>query len=311
MRDLAAFRSRWSYQTLWHVLLITCFAIGSARSLLFILIAPPIFGSHGVVYTDAARALLAGGDPWSVGPPGVQFAGPPPMLLPFLPLTLFPPSAVTWISVIGALALSVWSIRRLGLPAYWMLFPPLFGGILLGHPEILVLCLLLAGGAISGLAAVIKPYAGFPLLAERRWRAMAATILAVLVTAPFLPWAQFLEELPKISANLVRQSQGESTFGDPVTMVVAVVLLARLGLRRALWLATPLLWPSAQPGYRLISMPALSPLIAACWALPIPGMTLAGIALEVVAIEIGRRRPLPEFIRLGIDNSRLLPVTAA
>lgn len=303
--DLGGSRSRSPYQTLWHVLLITTFVIGSARSLLFILLAPPILGSHGVIYTDAARAWLAGGDPWSVGPPAVVFAGPPTMMLPFLPLTAFPPNVVTWISVIVALAVSVWTIRRLCLPIYWLLFPPLFGGILLGHPEVLVLGLLVAGGALSGLAAIIKPYAGFALLAERRWRAIGVAIAAVVLTAPFLPWAQFVSELPKIGANLVRQSQGESTFGDPLLMGVAVVALLRLGVRRALWLATPLLWPSAQPGYRLMSVPALSPMIAACWALPIPGITLGAILLEVVAVEIGRRRPLPEFVRLGIDNSRL------
>jgi hypothetical protein len=290
-----------SHEALWRILLVTTFLIGSGWSLVFIVIAPGILGSHGVIYTDAARAWLAGADPWSVGPPLVVFSGPPPMLLPFAPLTLLPSDVVRWVSVVGTAALGLWAIRRLGLPLYWILFPPLFSSILLGHPEVLVLALLLTTGPISGLAAVIKPYAGFPLLAERRWRAIAVTVAVVVVTVPILPWARFFQELPQISANLARQAMGDSTFGNPVLMVVAAVALARLGIRRGLWLATPVLWPSAQPGYRVLSMPAMSPMIAACWALPIPGMTLVGIVLEAIAVEIGRHRTLPRLVRVGID----------
>lgn len=292
------------------MLLITTFAIGSARALLFIVLEPGILGSHGRIYTDAARAWLTGGDPWSVGPQDVIFAGPPTMLLPFAPFTLLSGDAVAVLSVVGTAALGFWSLRRMGLPVYWLLFPPLFGSILLGHPEVFVLALLVAGGPLSGLAAVIKPYAGFALLAERRWWAIGVAGAVVLGTAPFLPWFRFFDELPQITGNLARQAQGDSTFGNPVLMVVAVVALVRLGLRRALWLATPLIWPAAQPGYRLASMPALSPLIAACWALPIPYAALVGVVLEAVAIQVGRRRHLPTFIQLGIDTSQLTPMAA-
>jgi hypothetical protein len=190
----------------------------------------------------------------------------------------------------------VWSVRRLKLPLYWVLFPPLSGSILLGHPEVLVLALLVAGGAVSGLAAVIKVYAGLALLAERRWRAIVVAAAVVVVSAPFLPWGRFLDELPQISANLLRQNSGDSTFGNPLLMVMAAVALASLGLRRALWLATPLLWPAAQPGYKCMSVPAISPLIAACWALQIPGLTLLGVILEAIAIQVARRRPLPRWL---------------
>ena len=83
-----------------------------------------------------------------------------------------------------------------------MAFPPLFQAIQLGHPEVLVLWLLVSGGVASGLAAVIKPYAGFALLAERRWAAITLGLLVVAVTAAFLPWPRFVEDFPRISATL-------------------------------------------------------------------------------------------------------------
>ena len=43
----------------------------------------------------------------------------------------------------------------------------MFQAIFLGHPEVLVVALLVFGGPLSGVAAVIKPYAAAPLLAEK------------------------------------------------------------------------------------------------------------------------------------------------
>jgi hypothetical protein len=307
LRLLSVPRARISNEFFWHVVLMAAFTLGTGRTLASVILVPPILGSHATIYTGAARAWLAGGDPWSVGPPIVIFAGPPTMLLPFAAFTRLPDSAVAFISVVGAAAIALWSIRRLGLPTYWLLFPPLSGSILLGHPEVLVLALLVLGGPLSGLAAIIKPYAAFALLAERRWQAMGVAVAAVVVTAPFLPWTRFLDELSTISANLSRQAQGDSAFGNPLLMLVAFAALARIGLRRALWLATPVLWPYAQVIYRVGSIPALSPLIAACWALPIPGSALAGIVLEAVALQIGHWWRLPLLIQAGIDASHLAP----
>ena len=62
---------------------------------------PDLAGSHGVLYTDAARAWLAGADPWAVGDPGVVFAGPPTMLLLFVPFVALPDDLIRflWIAV--------------------------------------------------------------------------------------------------------------------------------------------------------------------------------------------------------------------
>jgi len=260
-------------------------------------LVPAIIGSHAVIYTEAARAWIAGGDPWQVGPPAVVFAGPPPMLLPFLPFVALPGLAVRATWVVGSFVVAVWSLRRFGLPAYWIGFPPLVEAIVLGHPEVLLLGLLALRGPLSGLAVIVKPYAGLPLLAERRWGALALAAIALVVTIPVLPWPRFMAELPAIASTLVRQSAGDSTFGQPLLMIIGAVALASLGLRRALWLSVPVLWPYAQPIYKVVTVPALSPLLALAWSIPIPGSTLAGLILEATLLLLLRHDRLPRQLK--------------
>jgi hypothetical protein len=283
---------------------VAAFVIGSGPSLLYPIVEPWIAGSHGFVYTEAARAWLAGGNPWAVGPPFVIFSGPPTMLLPYVPFVLAPDwlIRVAWIGIAGGLA--IWSIRRLGLPGYWIGFPPIFSAIVLGHPETLVLALLVAGGAMSGLAAVLKPYAALALLAERRWPAFALAAAVVVATALVLPWPRFFAELPDIGANLQRQATGDSVFGNVLLMAVAALALAGLGVRRGLWLAAPVLWPAAQPLYKAMSVPRLSPLLGIAWALPLPGATLAGLVAEAVLVQVDRRRRLPAWLARGVGDPR-------
>lgn len=264
------------------------------------LFEPLTIGSHGGIYSEAARAWLTGGDPWLIGPPAVVFAGPPSMLLPYAPTAFASWDVARVIWVVLDVAVALWALRQLRLPAYWLIFPPLFEAIVLGHPEVIVLALLVLRGPISGLAVLIKPYAGLPLVAERRWGAIALAAAAGVVTLPFLPWGQFVAELPQIGATIVRQNQGDSVFGQPILMAIAGIALAGLGLRRALWLFVPVLWPYAQPIYKTMTMPVLSPIVAIAWAIPIPGATLAGIVLEAVLFQLGRRRPLPGWVAEGI-----------
>lgn len=287
--------------SIWDVALLVAFAIGSGASVLYPILAPGILGSHAVVYADAAAAWLTGANPWTVGPPAVVFAGPPTMLLPFAPFAFLPGEVTRVVWVVGMLLAAVWALRRLGLPGWWVGFPPVFESIVLGHPEVLVLLLLTATGWVSGLAAIVKPYAAAALLAERRWPAFAVAIAVGLATFLFLPWGRFLAEWPQISATLARQNTGDSVFGNLPLMVVAVVALASLGPRRALWLGVPLLWPNAQHNYKTIAVPALPPVVAVLWSLPIAGMTLVGIVAYSVLDRIDRRRPLPAWLRPGIQ----------
>lgn len=284
-------------------MLAAAFTAGSAWWALVVIIDPAGLGSHATIYASAAAAWISGGDPWSVGPATAIFAGPPPMLLPYLPFAGLPADLTRIAWFVGDLVVAAWTIRRLGLPAYWLAFPPLFEAIILGHVEVLVLGLLVVRGPISGLAALVKPYTALPLLAGRRWRALAFAALAGVATVLFLPWGRFLAEAPSIAATLARQDVGDSLFGNPIGMVAAVIALATLGLRRALWLATPLLWPYAQPMYKTMTIPVLVPVLALFWALPFAGATLAGIVAFAALLTIDRYRALPTWLRVGIGET--------
>ncbi|MFL5677021.1 MAG: glycosyltransferase 87 family protein [Chloroflexota bacterium] len=275
------------------------FALFSGLQALEGLILPLAVGSHAANYTAAAAAWLAGGDPWQIGPPGAIYAGPPPMLLLFVPFVPLPTDLTRLVWVVGMFLAAVWVVRRIGLPGYWVAFPPMFQAIFLGHPEVLVLALLVVGGPLSGIAAVIKPYAAAPLLAERRWSAFLMAIAVVLITAPFVPWPTFIADLPSIAANLVRQNHGDSTFGSPILIALAVLALVSLGFRRGLWLSVPLLWPLAQPMYKTASLPALSPFLAIAWSIPVPGFTLVGLLIEAIVVRFASRRPLPVWLMQG------------
>ena len=287
-------------------MLLIAFVPGSAWWLFVAIIAPYGIGSHASVYADAARAWLGGGDPWRVGPPDAVFAGPPTMLLPFVPFTLlgWDLTRIAWVTIDAVAA--VWALRRFGLPAYWLIFPPLFESIVLGHPEVLLLASLAVRHPIAGLATFIKPYVALPLLAERRFRALALAAAAAIITVPFLPWVRFIEAMPQIGATLARQNVGDGVFGQPALMVIAALALASLGLRRALWLAVPVLWPFAQPVYKTMTIPALSPIVALAWAIPIQGATLVGIVALAGLVQAERRWALPAWLRAGIAERSTL-----
>jgi hypothetical protein len=291
------------FRPTWDLVLVASFVVGSAWVILPSLVYPGLVGSHAVLYTHAAEAMVTGSDPWSVGPP--IFAGPPTMPLSFLPWVATPDLFIraSWIAI--DVVVAVWAIRKARLPGYWIAFPPLVQTIVLGHPEVLLLGLILIPRAASGLAILVKPYAIFPLMAERRWRAIALAVGLVLITAPVLPWARFFEEITEIIGTIVRQNNGDSAFGDPLATTVGVIALLSLGLRRALWLAVPVLWPYAQPNYKVMTMPAIAPVLAVSWALPIPGLTLAGVVVLATLVMLDRWRPLPAWLQAGInDNAR-------
>jgi len=139
----------------WDLALATAFLIGSGWTLMPSLVYPGLIGSHAVLYTAAAQAMVAGSDPWTVGPHATIFAGPPTMPLSFLPFVALPDLAirVAWIAIDAAVA--AWALRRIGLPGYWIAFPPIVQTIVLGHPEVLLLGLLVAGGAVSGPSILV------------------------------------------------------------------------------------------------------------------------------------------------------------
>ena len=183
----------------------------------------------------------------------------------------------------AGLTAAVWAVRRLGLPAWWLCFPPLFEAVIVGNPDALILALLLARGPIAGLAAGLKVYALIPLVLARRWTAVAVALLVALASLPLLP--AFLASLGSVSGVLERGTAHLSAWGTwlVVPTVLALVMLRRRG---AEWLVVPALWPATQRHYAAMSLPAVrrSPIGAALMSLSLPlAPAVAVIAMAVEA----------------------------
>jgi hypothetical protein len=266
------------------------------------LIGPSALGYDARLYAFAARAMIEGQDPWRVERFGGNFAGPPTTLMPYLPFAYLPEQLVAAIWIIGSLVLAAYILRRLGLPPWWLAFPPLFFPIVTGSVEVLMVAILVSGGRLTGLAAVLKPYAALPLVAERRWSALVVAGVVTLVTVPLLPWGTFVADLPHIASRLQIQSFTSNAFGNVALMLIAGVALLSMGVRRALWLATPVLWPSPQIYYAAMTLPVITPLIALCWSLDFPGAMVLGVVLAAISHRLKPGDPL--MVRGGSNHSR-------
>jgi hypothetical protein len=208
----------------------------------------------------------------------------PHLLLFYAPFVGVPSVGIVW--VVGLLVLSAFALRRLGLPLWWLAFPPLADAIRWGSSDALVFALLVLGP--RWLAPIAKPYSASALLGDRRWQDITVALAIGLATLLILPWRLFLSHLPDISAEIGLNAMDLSVFGEPIPMVIAIVALAALGWRRALWLATPVLWPQTQLHYAAMTIPALTASVAFFFAVPIPGAPLVGV---VVAAILGRVKP--------------------
>ncbi len=237
-------------------------------------------GIDGRLYYRAAATWLAGGDPWTAfttsntWPPSgafvhFLFTGPPPTVLAFVPFVWIPEDAfvVGWLGL--SVAAAIYTIRRLGLPLWWMLFPPLFYGLVVSNPQIVCLALLLSSSTwVQSLAAPMKAYAVIPMIGERQWRAL--TILAVGIAVSvvlFWPlWQTYAADYSKVQDWLVGFTRGGfSATRDPRLFAITAAAIGALLLidrRAALWLAVPALWPASQYYYATFAMPLRSPWLA-------------------------------------------------
>ena len=248
-------------------------------------IAGPVdLGWDAVVYSRAARALLDGGNPWTAGIPGGTFAAPPPSLIPFLPFAYLPEIATQLIWVGLSIASALYVFRRLRLPLWWFLFPPVLLAIAAGSSALPLVALLVRGGVVADAAAVVgRIYSAVPLVLLGRWRALLVAGVAIVVTAPFLDWARYLHDLPTITATLAAQSgSGNSALAVPILIPVAVVGLLLVGRRKAAWLAVPALWPNAQEYYAVIALPVAAEVPLATMAMATP-LTSGIIAIGLFA----------------------------
>ncbi|MGK2850000.1 MAG: glycosyltransferase 87 family protein [Candidatus Limnocylindrales bacterium] len=246
------------------------------------------YGTHGflfldiAVYREAALSAIAGGDPWAAQVGGLAFAAPPPTLLLFLPVTFLPLELATLVVTVALAAAAIWSIRRLRLPWWWLLFPPLFECLIVGNPDVLVLAFLLMRGPLAGVAVVAKVYGVIPLIYQRRWGALLVGCALSALTLPL--WPAFFDSLADINSSLDSQSEGFSAWGTwwLVPTALALWVLRRKG---AEWLVVPGLWPHTQIHYGAMSLPVMRryPLAAAIMGLGTP--LAPPIAIILIALQ--------------------------
>jgi hypothetical protein len=117
------------------------------------------------------------------------------------------------------------------------------------------------------------------------------TGLALLATAPLLPWGEFLASFDTIAARLADQTD----FALPTVVLVmaapfALLAMTLIGREKAAWLSVPALWPSQQYYYGALAIGTRDPIAAAIVALPLPGVGLiAFFVLAAVAWSRGTR----------------------
>lgn len=255
---------------------------------------PEVLGIDARHYQRATDAWLAGGDPWAVSEGGITYASGPHTLLFYAPTSLLSAqvSLALWVGL-GLLA-SIWLVRRLNAPLWWIAFPPLAHAIWNGNPQSIVLALLVFGGPFAGALAVgLKLYAAVALLP--RPRVLFVAIAALIITLPILPWRLYVEDGFGVGDHLTTAWNGSAW---RVPILVPPTLLALWILRRkgAEWFAVPAAWPATQVYYVSMVLPMVvgRPILAALMAPPVPLMTpVVVIGLAAMTVWRERRPPAP------------------
>jgi hypothetical protein len=244
---------------------------------------------------------LAGGNPWTVDPNG-SFAAPPATLVFYFPAALLPLPLATLVMMSAGLAAGAWAVHRLGLPLWWLLFPPLFDALLAGNPDALVLAFLLVKGPLAGLAAVFKVYAFVPLLLQRRWAAVGLACVVSALSLPLLP--TFLANVDSVGLTL----GGGAKLSAWGTWLILPVLAALWSLRKrgGEWLIVPAIWPNTQGHYGTMALPAVRdyPLAAALIGLDIPLVPPLAVILIAVQNWLRRREQAVDHVPTASDSSR-------
>ena len=192
-------------------------------------------------------------------------------------------STTLWMAI--GLAASVWLVRRLGLPLWWVLFPPLTHAIWNGNPQTVMLALLVAGTAAAGaLAAAVKLYAVLPLAFHPRRLAFA--LIALAVTLPLLPWSS-ISTADTASDCALRLPGTAAPGGSRCCSRRPCSRCGSSGGEGGEWFSVPAVFPATQFYYVSTALPALvgRPAIAALLALPVPLLTpVVVIVLAVGAV---------------------------
>lgn len=255
-----------------------------------------LLGVDARIYIRAAAHLRNGLSPWDAfvaDPSGYQlhFTALPPSVAIFTPFTFVPERLAVWLWIWASLLAAAYVVRRLKLPIWWLLFPPLTEGIFTANPQIVLMALLLSGSAIlASLAPVLKIYAIAPLIGERRWTALLLVLGLLLLSfgAQTELWAQYLSRAGDIAVRNFNESIGGfSAFAVGPWLVVlgfvGLLMLAVTDWRAAGWMAAPAILPVSQFHLSTFAMPVLAersmPIMAVLFALPIRGLPSAAVAL--------------------------------
>jgi len=250
----------------------------------------------GHVYALAARAWLAGGDPWSVTTgQGVRFAAPPPTLVTSLPLVPFGEYA-GYAGALLALIAAVYSIRRLALPWYWLFWPPILDSVAVGNPDTIVLALLVSN--MPWLSVFPKLYGIVPLVWALRWRQAAIATFALLVTVPLLPWHMFVSHRDDLARVFAEDTAALSAWGWWPLLGMVILAMVSIG-RRASWLVVPAAWPYTQLHYGAMALPLASRSWILALGLSIPIAPAPAIAVIAYAASTATRFDLRRRERVG------------
>ena len=247
------------------------------------LVRPTIIGIDARHYQRATDAWLAGQDPWKVIEGGIPYAAGPHTLLFYVPTSVLPLAISTWVWLAIGLLASVYVVRKLELPIWWVLFPPMFHATWNGNPQTLAVAFLLVTGPalVTGLASAaavaVKLYAAVPLV--RRWRdlVVAGVVLAALLL--ILPWQLYFAGDSGLLSHLATAWNG-SAWRFPILIPLVVVALWVLRDEGAEWFAVPTLWPATQFYYTAMALPALvgrSAWFVAAFSIPIPLLSTAAV----------------------------------
>jgi hypothetical protein len=240
---------------------------------------PDAIGVDARHYQRAASAWLNGGNPWLVEEAGFPYASGPHTLLFYVPTNWLSLEAATLVWLAAGVVAAVWLVRRLGLPLWWVLFPPLTHALWNGNPQSIVVALLVLGTPLAGaLAAGIKLYALIPLAFHPR--RLAAAVLLLGVTIVVLPWQQYLDSGLGIGTHVGTAWNG-SAWRIPLLIPPTLLALWILRHRGAEWYAIPAIFPATQFYYVSTVLPAVArrPLLAAATAIPVPLMVPAVVIL--------------------------------
>jgi hypothetical protein len=313
-RLLPAWFAAWSAQRVWAL-----GSTGSGWDWSFL-------GRDFWIYRNAGRAVLDGTSPWEASSTwnglAWHYAAPPTAAQLFVPFAILPETVGLVLFTILSLSIAWLGLRRIGLAAWWLLFPPMAEGLVAANPQVLLIGVLLLGGpwaastpAARAIAVGLKSYAIAPVVARREWRALVgvAAMLGVSIALGPALWAHYLAEMGTISGRLVEEAQGGVSAtvvltpgalgrlaGDgPAAAIVPWLILGILGLILVLvamrdvttagWLAVPLLLPGAEYHLGTMAIPIARRL--SIWLIAVPTIPTYLVGLIVLAWEATADRP--------------------